>query len=496
MTPQEALRTLNDSARSGKLNILNFLERNFILDGRNSLVRRPIRFEPWQREHILNPVIEKVDAKRRWDTFLIGIAKKNGKSTLAAVIATYALLLDDPYPEVYSAAGDKDQAGIIFKFTKRAFERSTGLRPLVKIYKDAIERVDGNGVYRVLASDSSGSHGLNASCVIWDELWNQRSYHLWEALTHSPARENPFHFVVTYAGYQACTGNLLWDLYSRGVRGDDPDLYMYWLSGADANPASWISPRHLERERHRQPDHIYRRLYENSWSTPESTKVFRVPQECWQGVFEDCVSGIAYPGNFYSVGIDLAKVRDFTAWAVVRTDVRPFRLVDFGKLPHIDYTLQVELLAATLERFGNPTALVDAGGVGTAVIELMRKRGLKVHEVRLTNESKARMVTNLQIAFEQRNLVMPSTGRTLDESRAVQDLEAELFNFEPTVLRSGGIRYEAGSGYHDDSVMALCLAYEGASQFRYQPWVEFIDFDPGAAGGDPRERKCRWHNML
>ena len=494
MTPQEALRTLDESARTDKFNILDFLERNFMLEGSNFLVKRPIRFEPWQREHILEPVFKKVDGKRRWDTFLVGIGKKNGKSTLASCIATYALLLDDANPEVYSAAGDKDQARIIFNFTKRAFERSAGLRPLVKIYKDAIERIDGSGVYRALARDSSGSHGLNPSCVIWDELWNQPDYDLWEALTHSPARENPFHFIVTYAGYQARSGNLLWDLYSRGLRGEDPNMYMFWRSGDDANLASWITREYLERQRRRLPYHIYRRLHENDWSTAEATKVFRIPQECWEGAFEDRDSGGAISGNAYCAGIDLAKVRDSTAWAVLRVDTTPYRLVDCGKLPHIDYTHQVEMLAAILNRFGNPKASVDASGAGTAVIELMRGNGLNVKEFKFTSESKARIVTDLAIGFEQRKLVLPSSGRTLDESRAVHDLEAELFNFAPTVLRSGTIRYEAGSGYHDDLVMALCLAYSTASRVPSKLFIPVI-IELGAPGrcGDPEDDKFTWY---
>jgi hypothetical protein len=122
----------------------------------------------------------------------------------------------------------------------------------------------------------------------------------------------------------------------------------------------------------------------------------------------------------------------------------------------------------------------------------MRQCGLNVEEVRFTSDNKARMVTDLAITFEQRNLVLPSTGRTLDESRAVHDLEVELFNFEPTVLRSGGVRYEAGSGYHDDLVMALCLAYAGASHAPCEPMVEFLDFDSDPAGGDRNESRFRW----
>jgi hypothetical protein len=40
--------------------------------------------------------------------------KKKGKSALAACEAVYALLPDDPSPEVYSCSGDYDQARIYF----------------------------------------------------------------------------------------------------------------------------------------------------------------------------------------------------------------------------------------------------------------------------------------------------------------------------------------------------------------------------------------------
>ena len=107
MTPREALQALNASARADNFNALAFLERNFILQDTN----KPIRFEPWQVEQVLVPVFRKVNRQRRYDTYLIRLPKKNGKSTVAACVGVYALLLDDPNPEVYSTARDKDQAG-------------------------------------------------------------------------------------------------------------------------------------------------------------------------------------------------------------------------------------------------------------------------------------------------------------------------------------------------------------------------------------------------
>jgi hypothetical protein len=453
MNPAETLRVLGDKARAGELDVLRFLEDNFIIE--NGL---PIRFEPWQREFVLDPVLLMEDGRRKWDTFLNGIGKKNGKSTLSAVVATYALLLDDPSPEVYCAAGDKDQARIIFRTVRKSFERSPRLAPFVNIYGDVIERIDGNGFFRVLSADAATSHGFNASAVIWDELWNQPSWDLWEALTHSPARKNAFHFVVTYSGYQARTGNLLWDLYSRGIAGEDPRQYTFWRSGPDANLASWVTAEYLESQRRRLPDHIFRRLHWNEWSVAKDSKAFRVPAECWRGSFEEPIEKARYVA-----GIDLAKVRDFTAWFVIRTDVRPYRVVDFGKLPHGDYTAQVDTLTAKLSRFRRPHTLVDAGAAGTAVIEMLQNRGLDIRPFSFTSDSKAEIVSRLSVAFEQRQILLPGAGRTLDEKRHIADLEAEIFNFEPSATRTGKLKYEGARGTHDDLVCALCLAFEAAN---------------------------------
>lgn len=87
----------------------------------------------------------------------------------------------------------------------------------------------------------------------------------------------------------------------------------------------------------------------------------------------------------------------------------------------------------------------------------------------------------MAVAFRQGKLVLPSSGRSLDESRTAQDLEAELFHFEPTALRSGKLQYGAVNGYYDDLVMVLCLAYSTASHAPREPMVEFLD--------DPRDKE-------
>jgi hypothetical protein len=125
----------------------------------------------------------------------------------------------------------------------------------------------------------------------------------------------------------------------------------------------------------------------------------------------------------------------------------------------------------------------------------MRKQRMHVKEFIFTNDSKARVVTDLCLAFEQSKILLPKVGRTLDESRAVHDLEMELFNFEPTLLNSGKLRYEAAGGYHDDLVMALCLAYSAASHVPREPIVEVLDLRAPLRGGDTREGNYTWHRI-
>jgi len=75
-----------------------------------------------------------------------------------------------------------------------------------------------------------------------DELWNQPSYDLWEALTHSPARENPFHFIVTYAGFQARSGNLLWDLTLVAFVVTTRTCIFFWRSVKMLIPPAGLPP--------------------------------------------------------------------------------------------------------------------------------------------------------------------------------------------------------------------------------------------------------------
>ena len=430
-----------------RVDIIKFLEDLFILEN-----GKPIKLERWQKEKILRPIFYDLDSKgnRVVNQALVGLPKKNGKSTLAAGVAAYGLLGDgEPEAEVYSCAGDKDQAKIIFKQTRKAFERSPMLRKEVKIYKDAIERRDGRGFYQVLSADAPTAHGLNAHYVIWDELWNQRSYDLWEALTHSPARRQPLHFVVTYAGYDEYSGNLLYDLYQRGLKGEDPRMHMFWTHD---NLASWVSREYLDQQKSRLPEHIYKRLHENRWVGGIGAFLSREDVDSCI----DTTLGQQLGGNnaHYFVGVDLGLSKDRTVVAVCHKDRKTERIVldnirtwQGSKTEKVNIE-EVEDWILFLTKNFRPidSVLVDPWQAQNSIQRLKRQH-VPIEEFQFTATNVTKLSSELFSLFKNRRISI------FDYRPLVQELMTAKI-----VEKSYGFRIDHTSGGYTDHLMALGMA--------------------------------------
>ena len=81
---------------------------------------KPFQLEPWQRA-MVGCVFgwKRADGTRRYREVFLYVPRKNGKSTISAAIALYLLFADGEHgAEVYSAAGDRDQARAVFDTEK------------------------------------------------------------------------------------------------------------------------------------------------------------------------------------------------------------------------------------------------------------------------------------------------------------------------------------------------------------------------------------------
>lgn len=211
----------------------------------------PVSLELWQKAYIsaLFGFIDKDTGYRRFRETLLLVGRKNGKSTLAAGIALYMLIADkEPGAEIYTAATMKPQAKIIFDETRNMVSQSAQLRQLIKKRKSDLYCATTMAKMQPLGRNSDNFDGLNASCVIIDELHGVKDSNLYHVLKQSQsARRQPLLIMVTTAG--TVRENIFDDLYNYacGIMDDSikddtflPVLYELDNRNEWKNPEAWI----------------------------------------------------------------------------------------------------------------------------------------------------------------------------------------------------------------------------------------------------------------
>jgi phage terminase large subunit-like protein len=185
----------------------------------------------------------------RYRRALIGLPRKNGKSLLGTAMALEHLMYGPEGAQVYSAAGDRAQARIVFGEARQQVMNNPDLARVIKVYRDVLEVPSKGAIYRALSADAMRAHGLAPSLVVADELhgWpssptNQRGDELWDALTSGSA-DRPESLVVGITTAGGNTDTLLGRLYEHGKRvvesgGElDPQFgFWWWEAGNDADP--------------------------------------------------------------------------------------------------------------------------------------------------------------------------------------------------------------------------------------------------------------------
>jgi phage terminase large subunit-like protein len=216
----------------------------------------PLDFTAWQRWLVQTLFERRSDGRLRYRKAVVGLPRKNGKSLLGTAVALHHLLYGPHGAEVYSAAGSRQQASIVFAEARQQVLNSPTLSRVIKVYRDSLWHAKRGSVYRALSAEAMQAHGLNPSLVIADEVhgWpsnpnNHRGDELWAALeSGSGARPESLLLGISTAGGHKDT--LLGRLYEYGQQvasGEviDPSFgAIWWEAPAGADPSAvetWMS---------------------------------------------------------------------------------------------------------------------------------------------------------------------------------------------------------------------------------------------------------------
>ena len=297
---------------------------------------------PWQ-ENFLTKIFSPVnrDGTRKIRTAYLEVPRKNGKSTMAAGVALYLLLMDnEPGAEIYSAAADRAQASIVYDQATQMVDSSPELKSILKIYKSSktIFHERSASVYRAISAEAYTKHGFNAHGIIFDEIHAQPNRELWDVLTTSTgSRRQPLTLGITTAGWDR--QSLCWDLnqYTQQKREKiitDESFYgeIHTSDGDWKNPQTWAeaNPSYgvtikrdyfercvIEAEANASRENVFRNLHLNQWTQQETRWVALDRWDACQRDMPDLTGRTCY------AGMDLAATTDLTALVLLFPPVSP-----------------------------------------------------------------------------------------------------------------------------------------------------------------------------
>ena len=165
---------------------------------------QPFILELWQKAFV-SAIFGFVDSEtgfRKYKKVILFVARKNGKSTLAAAIGLYMLLADnEPGAECYSIATKKDQAKILWQEAKRMIKKNPVLLKRVKPLIAELYYEEEEAVFKPLSSESDSLDGLNASFVAADEVHAMKDKNLIDVTYDSmDARDQPLFLETSTMG--------------------------------------------------------------------------------------------------------------------------------------------------------------------------------------------------------------------------------------------------------------------------------------------------------
>lgn len=190
--------------RSEKVDkVVSFIQRLKHFTGKHN--GKPFTLLPYQEWIIYNifGFYYKNTNKRVTNYVYIELARKQGKTALAAAIALYMMVADgENGSEVEMVANSAKQAKICFDMSSNFLQSIDKKGKYFKRYRDKIKFDYTKSFLQILSSDASGNDGYNSNCFILDEAHEQTDSRLWDVMCSSQGmRENPLAMIITTAGF-------------------------------------------------------------------------------------------------------------------------------------------------------------------------------------------------------------------------------------------------------------------------------------------------------
>jgi hypothetical protein len=217
--------------------------------------------------------------------------------------------------------------------------------------------------------------------------------------------------------------------YSMFMKQGEADWQSFKFSTYD-NP--YINTREIDEAKLQLPEVVFEQEY---LANPSENSA----NPFGNAYIKNCIRPISNQ-QIIAYGIDLAKSVDFTV--IIGLD-------NGGNVAYFDrFQMDWHNTKETIRRLPAAPILADSTGVGDPILEDLKREGINIEGLKFTSQSKQQLMEGLAQAIQQGKISYPE-GVIVDE--------LDIFEYQFT---ANGVRYSAPSGFHDDCVMALALAWQ------------------------------------
>jgi phage FluMu gp28-like protein len=228
-----------------------------------------------------------------------------------------------------------------------------------------------------------------------------------------------------------------YQMYKLGHDSEYPNYASVRMEQGD-NP--YINQEEIAAAKKVLPEAIFRAEYGGEFLEGESMVFTNFGQQTFD----------QYPnrsGKVY-IGVDLGRESDFTV--AVAMD-QAGNVIEIYRDNQKDWdTMQSAIIQLAKKYTG--TIMIEINSMGTVIFEQIKKQWQDTHPFQTSMQSKNDIVESLILAFNEGQIKIPSQT-LLPELH--QELEVFEMSYNP---KTRNVRYAARTPFHDDIVMALCIA--------------------------------------
>lgn len=378
-------------------------------------------------------------------TVVVRSSRQKGKTLMLVNLLLYAGI-NWEHKKIFSVSPTLNQARNIYRMITDAVDGS-GIVKYANAQTLEIKFINNSYIYFKSAEQRESLRGYTADYCVVDECAYISDDVFYTILPWVDAKKATMVLVSTP---KFKTG-FFWEYFNRGLDPEQKDVITIdWSDPKYTEELEKILPKErLEEYRKILPKNQFRSEYLGEFLDDDGV-VFEGFSECVKDVYE---------GEEWYVGIDWGAGGggDYTAISVLNEN---------GEQVYIDYfndkstQMQINYLSNFIIENKDKIKLIlpELNSIGKPLTDLLEaelvKNGFmksRLQRVTTTAQSKNEMVTDLQVAFENKSISILSDNK---QYRELSCYSAE-YNF-----KTHNVSYNAPNGMNDDTVIALMLSYK------------------------------------